>query len=191
MIAHIVLLQPRAGSHGGRAPRRARHAGARRGRRPGDPQLPARPPRQARAAGIRTDDDAGLRVRADHRSRRRAGADAISDRRRRTARWGISSRPRPRRRSPTTTRWPDVDAEVRRPRSPSDRGQAGGKELRDDLAELRDRLGGVDGHAQVRSVVESLGVPRVQRAQLVDDPAVVASRAGFRRRPGSARPGAT
>ena len=50
------------------------------------------------------------------------------------------------------------------------------EELRDDVAELRDGFGGVDGHAQVGSVVEPLGVPRVQRAQLVDDPAVVASR---------------
>jgi hypothetical protein len=45
-----------------------------------------------------------------------------------------------------------------------------GEELLDDLAQLRNVLRRIDGHAQVRPVVEALGVPGVQRPKFVDDP---------------------
>ena len=50
------------------------------------------------------------------------------------------------------------------------------KEVFDDPAQLRDRLGGVDRDAQLRSALEALRVPGAQRAQLVDDPALAAAR---------------
>src|SRR6186713_3563859 len=64
-----------------------------------------------------------------------------------------------------------------RPRAAS-RSDEGGdaEELGDDLAQLRDRLGGIDGDAKMRAVVDAFRIPGIQRPQLVDNPAIVASR---------------
>ena len=56
-----------------------------------------------------------------------------------------------------------------------------------DRPQRGDRLGRIDRDAQVGSVVDALRVPGVQRAQLVDDPAVVTAR-GARRRSGRSAP---
>ena len=50
------------------------------------------------------------------------------------------------------------------------------EELLDDLSQLGDALRGVDGDSKMRSVLEALRVPRVQRAQLVDDPSLAPAR---------------
>src|SRR5437899_9836292 len=48
------------------------------------------------------------------------------------------------------------------------------EESRDEVAQRRDGIRGVDGRPQVRSVLDALRVPRPERADLVDDPALVA-----------------
>src|SRR5688500_16908420 len=45
-----------------------------------------------------------------------------------------------------------------------------------------DRFRGVDRHAQLRSSIETLRIPGIQRAQLVDDPFAAATRRGIDRR---------
>src|SRR5258705_2185168 len=61
-----------------------------------------------------------------------------------------------------------------------ERGELIGEEKRrNGLAERRKRIDGVDSRPQVRSVVEALGVPRPERAQLDDDPPIVAQGARF------------
>src|SRR5215471_16486442 len=62
-------------------------------------------------------------------------------------------------------------------------GGTDAEELRDDLAEASQRFRAVDGDPQVRAVVEALGVPGIERAQLVHDPAIVAAGDVERRRP--------
>src|SRR6187549_2940870 len=59
------------------------------------------------------------------------------------------------------------------------------KEGADDRAQLRHRSRAVDLHAERGPAVESLRIPRTQRAQLVDHPALVAPRLARRGRFGA------
>ena len=195
VIAHIVLLQPQPDLTGdsSAAPRsrRLQQAGGRRcltirSFRP-------RPPRQARTARLRTADDAGLRVRADHRSGRRSGADAVSARRRRIARSAISS-------TTATAAALAYDYEMRGKsdvRDPAategrrrlDRCQARGKN-----SAMISRRCGIDSAALTDTrrcdpLSSPFGMPGVQRAQLVDHPAIVAARGVAGRTPPASGPG--
>src|SRR4029453_3296577 len=47
------------------------------------------------------------------------------------------------------------------------------EECRDHIPHMLQRLSAIDGGAEVRSVLEAFGVPRAERAKLIDDPAIV------------------
>ena len=56
---------------------------------------------------------------------------------------------------------------------------SGAEKLADELPQGVERGRGVDARAQMRSVLESFRVPRGERAELVDYPAIVRGRARF------------
>ena len=56
-----------------------------------------------------------------------------------------------------------------------DRRRSGHEEVFNEVTELRNAVGAVDGHSKMRARVQALRVPGAECPQLVDDPALVTS----------------